>query len=265
MRTPGPVLALAFSDDELLAAPFRLAPADGAVIGDASSALAADLPASGTTGYLLRAAAWSPTGDRAVLAGQYQPPRGVPAKPGWSGPAARVVSVRDDQASVLWEGTAVGTLAVAAGADWTAFADSTVRLLRSSADGAAPGEPVAFGAVARALAFNDGESRLAAGFADGTVAVLDTATGATEATWRAHDGDVHALAWVGDRLVTGGAEGSVRVFAVGGGAGGEAMASSEPREYQPIVALAVHPDGVRLLASVGGPRAELLEFQLTDG
>ncbi len=252
---PGPVLSLAFGDDQLLAAPFRMALGDGAVLDDVTPALTADLPAAG---YLLRACVWSPSADRAVLAGQYQPPRGIPAKPGWSGPSARVVSARGEQTSVLWEGTAVAGLTVAAGADWTAFADTTVRLVRTSADAATPDELATRDAVARALAFDAGEGRVAVGFADGWVSVFDTETGATAASWRAHDGDVHALVWVGGQLVTGGAEGSVRVFAVGG----EALASSEPREYQPIVALAVHPDGDRMLASVGGPRAELLEFRL---
>ena len=172
-----------------------------------------------------------------------------------------MVSFRGDRTSLLWEGTAVAGLVVAAGTDWTAFADTTVRLIWASGDVSTPDEVATRDAVARALAFDGEETRLAVGFADGWVAVFDTATGTGAASWQAHDGDVHALAWVGDRLVTGGAEGSVRVF----DAGGQAMASSEPSEYQPIVALAVHPDGDLLRASVGGPRAELLEFHLMPG
>ena len=267
ITAPDRVLALAFarSGDQLLAAPYRVDLSDGAVLVDATPALTVDLPREGAKGFEVVAAAWSPDGAVAVLAGRYRPPRGTPTRQGWSGPATRVVRSAGDAASLLWESASAGDLVVAAGRDWLAFADTTVRVVpRSDAAGSAREsradirDLATHDAVARTLAFDDDEKRLAVGFADGYVAVYTITDGSTVAAWRAHEADVWALAWLGDRLLSGGGDGSVRLFT----SEGASIAASDPREFQPIVALAVHPSGEAVRASIGGPRAELLELDL---
>jgi WD40 repeat protein len=265
--TPGPVLSLAFarSGDQLLAAPYRVDLSDGAVLVDATTALTVDLPREGAKGFEVLAAAWSPDGAVAVLAGRYRPPRGTPARQGWSGPGTRVVRSVGDAASLLWDSASAGDLVVAAGRDWLAFADTTVRVVPRSGGAGSTRESRAdirdlatHDAVARTLALDDDEKRLAVGFADGYVSVYTITDGSTVAAWRAHETDVGAVVWLGDRLLSGGADGSLRLFA----SDGAAIAASDPREFQPIVALAVHPSGETVRASIGGPRAELLEFDL---
>ena len=264
ITAPDRVLSLAFaaSGDQLLAAPYRVDLSDGSILADATDALSAGLPREGAKGFGIRAAAWSPDGAVTVVAGQYQPPRGTPAREGWSGPATRVVCSEGDDASLVWESASAGDLVVAAGRSWLAFADTTVRLVPRPDGSGAPPEPIELGShdsVARTLAFDDDESHLAVGFADGSAAVYATADGTSVAAWHAHDADVWALAWLGDRLLSGGGEGSVRLFT----SQGAPIAASDPREFQPIVALAVHPGGESARASIGGPRAELLELDLT--
>jgi len=257
--TAGPVLSLAFRGDRLLAAPYQIGIADSAVLTTVTAALDVGLPAEARGSYALRAAAWSPDGVLAVLAGTYQPPRGIPARAGRPGPAARVVLSTDD-ATLLWEGTTVGELVVGAGASWVVFADTAVRVVPRSDPGSPPREWATPDAAVRALAFDSTESRLAVGSADGTVRICSSPDGGIAATWQAQPADVYALAWAGDRLITGGGDGTVRLWDADGGA----LGATDPREFQPIVALAVHPDGSVVRASVGGPRAELLEIDLPD-
>jgi WD40 repeat protein len=113
-------------------------------------------------------------------------------------------------------------------------------------------------AVARVLAFDSAQERLAAGFADGSVIVFSIADCAPTAQWQAHESDVWALAWRGDRLLTGGGDGSVRLFM----ADGTPVASTAAQQHRPITALAVHPDGHSALAAGGGPAPEVVEIHL---
>ena len=251
---PGPVLSLAFCGDRLLAAPYQIGLADAEVLAAATAG-----PTDATGGdYAVRAGAWSPDGAVAILACRYLPPRGLPARPGGTGPAGRVVCVTGDTTTEIWSGVPVGDVVVTAGADWLAFADTTLRLVGRTDLSTPPIDLVTRDASVRTVAFDLGESRLAAGWADGSVTVCSTTDGAVAASWSVQDADVQAVAWVGDRLLVGSADGTVRLFT----AGGEALGGSDPREHQPIVALAVDPGGGLVRASVGGPRAELLEFRL---
>lgn len=249
IELPGPVFSLSWSADGVLAAPYRLS-AEGDVMTAASG---------GWDGsYRTEAAAFSPDGEVAILAGRFQPARGIPARPETAEPASRVACWTADRVVQLSAGATVGSVVVAAGHSFLAFADTQARLVLrqdlvvTSLD-SAPGD-----SSVRAMAFDAGEDRLAAAFADGSVTIWSTATGGVAGRWPAHQGDIGALTWVGERLVSGGEDGTVRLWA----ADGESLATSEPREFQPIAALAVHPGGSLLRASVGGPRAELLEFEL---
>ena len=80
------------------------------------------------------------------------------------------------------------------------------------------------------------------------------------AQWHPQESDVWALAWAGDRLLTGGGDGSVRLFAVDG----SAVASTDPQQHRPITALAVRPDRNRVLVAAGGPYPELIEIDLAS-
>lgn len=259
IAAPGSVLGLAFdpTGQRLLAAPYSFDLPGGTLAGDATDALTQGLPQEAARGFELEAAAAD--GRAIVLAGRYRPPRGLPPQSGWSGPASRIVLQSGDTPTVVWEGVA-GDLTVACGAAaLVAFADKTVRIVGRNGDGAAT-ELGSGPAVARALAFDPAEERLAAGFADGTVIVWSIAGGTPTAQWQAQESDVWALAWPGDRLLTGGGDGSVRLFT----ADGTAVASTGVQQHRPITALAVHPDGRSALAAVGGPYPEVLEIDLAD-
>ena len=257
---PGSVLGLALDPTgrQLLAAPYTFDLPAGTLAADATNALTHDLPGEAARGFEVVAAAAAADGRATVVAGRYRPPRGVPAKPGWSGPGTRVALQTDDGPTIVWEGVG-GDLTVACAASVAAFADTTVRLV----DRVRNAEVTELGtgpAVARALAFDSAEGRLAAGFADGTVMVFSVVEGTLLAQWHPQESDVWALAWAGDRLLTGGGDGSVRLFAVDG----SAVASTDPQQYRPITALAVHPGGDRALAAARGPYPELVEIDLAD-
>ena len=112
--------------------------------------------------------------------------------------------------------------------------------------------------VARTLAFDDDETHLAVGFADGAAAVYATADGTTVASWQAHEADVWARQ--GRRPA---AERRGRTDPSGSSPRRAPRSRRATRgEFQPIVALAVHPSGESVRASIGGPRAELLELDL---
>jgi WD40 repeat protein len=255
LNTPQPVHALVFCDDVLLAAPYRIG-VDALTVLDAAGADGSEGdPSPGA----IRAAAWTPDGNTAVLALRREPPRGVPARTGGPGPADRVIRVGADVVTEVWSGNAVGSLVVAAGEDVLLFADTTVRAT-SVAGSPAPHDVIGREVSARAVSLDPDRSRVAVGWADGQVTVCGV-DGSAASTWRAHDTDALVVSWLDDRVLTGGDDGTVRLFS----ADGDPIAASRPRDFQPIVALAVHPDRTTVRASVGGPRAELLEFELPAG
>ena len=262
VTTPGPVLSLAFGSagDVLLAAPFTIEWPSGSLVQDLTPALTDGLPSPAVRGFGLDAAAFTPDGRAALLSGQYRPPRGLPSQPGWSGPTKRVILTDGDSATLLWS-EGVGRFVLACADSVAAFADTTVRIVRRTPPGTEP-RPQTLGGhdtAVRALAFGPGGKLLAAGFADGNVVVWSLSSGLESARWQAHDTDVLTLDWAGDRLVTGGSDGSVRLFDADGGA----LAGTDPQSGRPVVALAAHPEGHAVLAALRGTAADVVELDLT--
>jgi WD40 repeat protein len=259
---PGEVLGeLTFSADgtRVLVAPLAYDRGAGgwAARPAAAEALVTGLDPEAAMGFAASAGAWAADGSALAVYGEYRPPRGLPARGGWDGPAARLVLLDGGVPHVLWEGDrseprgaiVVGEAIVAAGGRAI-----DVRDRRS-------GRPLAvlaaLPAVARVLRLDPAGRRLAAGAADGTVAVWDTESWDELARWAAHPGEAAGVAWqpAGDALATGGDDGAVRLWTPAG----ERLAELSLGE--PVSGLAFHPDGDRLLAAQSGAGVVALRAQ----
>jgi WD40 repeat protein len=149
--------------------------------------------------------------------------------------------------------------ALAVGARYVAAAFTTVRLWRRG-QGGAPKALAHHTFEVTALAFGPADALLLSGDAKGGAALWDPATGARRADWPAHTGRVEAAAWDATRghLWTGGGDGELRAW--------DPSAVSAPLLSRAldgaVEALAISPDGKRLLASVGAPNHRLVVFEL---
>jgi WD40 repeat protein len=211
--------------------------------------IAAGLPLAASAGLTASAGAWSPDGSALALYAEYRPPRGLPAREGWSGPAARLVLRDHERTRVLWEGARTDPhSAIVVGDDLVAAGGRAIDV-RARPDGRPLAALAALPAVARVLRLDAQARRLAAGSADGTVAVWDAQTWNELARWQAHPGEAAGLAWRPDdgALATGGEDGAVRLWSPAGEQLAETMLDA------PVKGLAFHPSGERLLAAQDGP------------
>jgi hypothetical protein len=211
--------------------------------------IAADLPFSASAGLTASAGAWSPDGSALALYAEYRPPRGLPARESWSGPAARLVLRDHERTRVLWEGERSDPRGAIVVGDELVAAGGRAIDVRARADGRPLATLAALPTVARVLRLDAQARRLAAGSEDGTVAVWDAESWDELARWPAHRGAAVDLAWrPGDgALATSGDDGAVRLWSADGEQLAEIMLDA------PVTGLAFHPAGELLLAAQDGP------------
>jgi len=223
-------------------------------------------------------AAWSPDGQRVVVALEYGTARvwkiGDPGEPivlrghqarvasaAWSPDGTRIVTASDDKTARVWLADGSGEPIVLRGHDGpvtsaafcpdgthvvTASQDRTARVWR--ADGT--GQPVVFGSheeAVNAAAWSPDGRRIVTASADKTVRVwLADGTGRA-VVLRGHEGSVNAAAWSPDgrHLVTGSTDATVRVWTADGTGRPTVLRGHEGS----VASVAFHPDGRRVVTA----------------
>jgi WD40 repeat protein len=178
-----------------------------------------------------------------------------------AGRQVRVWDVARRQRVATWENrpppelSAVGQVhAVAVGRNWALAGcrDGHLHLLTAAEARLVASWQVASSDV-QAVALCPGESLAAAGSTTGEVLLVRPTDGAVLARWRAHADSVGGLAFAGpDLLATGGHDGAVRLWRLGGPKPEELLSVPVPADVR---RLAFTPDGRRLLGLLGQERA----------
>jgi hypothetical protein len=250
-------LAFAPGDRRVLAAPGAFDRDEGAwaPLPDPYPAITGDLDPEAAMGFEIHGGAWDAEGGSLALYAEYRAPRGIDAPSGYGGPGARLAlldAAAGTLETLLWEGDYSSPhRAIAVGDGFVAAGGVAVGVWER--DG---GRPLAvldgLGTLARVVRISPDGRHLAAGAAGGRAAVWDTETWVRRMLWEAHADETVALAFHGDVLATGGADGHVALWSLEGEPLGGATLDG------PVVGLAYRPDGGRLLAATGGPSAAVV-------